>query len=145
MTPIEKLLKHIQSGALIRALTIPDGDVFSTLDARDEHSFSLKWMDAFRAIEAAKTTAGPRSEDATTVNAIREAAYLQSYTRWKSPELASYISDDFDLIADAITVDSADQWIAGLLREYLSGRVPVAGLGSAEGSIARQLDQLSAD
>lgn len=126
MTSLESLLSEVEGG-LIDRLVLDTGEtldgILSNLDA-DE--FAERWMAIFRDVEARKSAVAraPAAVDLTV--RIREATYLKAFARWRSSDLAAYISDDFGLIADAIAGGVDDPRIAGILRSYRCGRIPCA-------------------
>ncbi|QDU96619.1 hypothetical protein [Lignipirellula cremea] len=123
------LLQWVEERTWISRIEIDD--LAALLEARDEDSFSSRWMQAEDSI--ASETA--RAEYEELVTKLRESVYLQAFDRWKSPDLSACLSDDFGLIANAIVVDSANPWISGLLQCYLKGRVPVGDLEEQAGKL----------
>lgn len=119
----DALLSMLENESIIEALSIPaEMSIEHALDARDADEFSQQWMAAFSLIEACKRGAHPIQADLSAE--IRKAAYLHAYSRWKSPDLAACISDDFGLIATAAAVGIDEPWIAELLRTCRKGKVP---------------------
>jgi hypothetical protein len=58
------------------------------------------------------------------VESIREIAFKITYDSTESSDLASYISDDFGLIAEALFLNYNDDWLNALLKEYTKSKVP---------------------
>lgn len=103
-------------------LVIPAGTVDVVLDIRDSDEFSEQWMAAFDAVQSSKAEMTRSQTDLST--RIREAAYLLAYSRWHSPDLAAYVSDDFGLIADAAACGVNNAFVGELLSAYKRGVVP---------------------
>jgi hypothetical protein len=127
MKSLDSLISAI-NGGLIERLVIPyEQDFEAVLDERDSEEFADKWMAAFRSVEAHKEASPKTPAFSDLITKIREAAYLHAFTRWKSPDLAAYISDDFGLIADALATETNDPWIMRLLQSYQDGAIPTTG------------------
>jgi hypothetical protein len=117
------LLSLICDEGIITSITIPVGSsIEQIINTRDSDDFSQRWMAAYKAVESRK---GQASKNLSELSAqIREAAYLRAYARWKSPDLAAYVSDDFGLIADALALGKEDPWINAMCDSYKNGTIP---------------------
>ena len=93
-------------------------------------------MKIFNQIEVAK---GRKSDATSIVARLRELVYLQAYERWKSPDLAGYISDDFGLIGDALIIGYSHRWLNGLLDAYLDARFPSGQITERAGELVEDL------
>lgn len=113
---LARLLVWLQTGAF-ELVELDDLD--EALDTRDEESFTAAWMGAFDLVQSG----GGENE---AIAAIREAAFRQAFARWKSGDLAGYVSDDWGLIAQAIVGGVRSTFVAGLLAAYFAGRFPAA-------------------
>lgn len=123
MASLYSLLSALDEGQIIERISIPpEQGIESILKDRDSDEFSARWMESFRCIESRKTLLDSNLNEFSTK--IRELAYLKAFDRWKSPDLAAYISDDFGLIGDAITVGIKEPWTERLLNCYLDGVIP---------------------
>jgi hypothetical protein len=123
MDSIEELLTLLNAGQVIERISIStDQEIELILDSREREDFSSQWMESFDNVESQKSSMENRL--AESVAQIRKVAYLKSYARWKSPDLAAYISDDFGLIADAIAMRIKDPWLELLLNSYWNGAIP---------------------
>ena len=129
---LNKLLKWVENPDWISNLNIKN--VSAILDERDDESFSMRWMEAFRSIEEKKITLHAQNEN--LVLKIREIVYLQIFNCWKSPDLAAYVSNDFGLIGDALLLDSSDSWINGLFQAYVLHNIPVGNFEKIEGKLS---------
>jgi hypothetical protein len=126
MSPLCSMLERLKNGQIVEQLHVPERPdaIECLLDQRDTDEFSSKWMQAFRDVELKKSAAPLTPREAELVTKMRENAYLLAFKRWKSPDLASYISDDFGLIGDAAATRVENPWIDYLLECYLKGTVP---------------------
>jgi hypothetical protein len=119
----DRLLALINEDQLIERLNVgSESSIDQILDARDAPEFVVLWMKAYASIESRKREIDDVQSDLSTQ--IRKVAYLRAYARWKSPDLAAYISDDFGLFADAAALCVDEPWIEEMLRKYKSGEVP---------------------
>ena len=123
---ISDLFRLVSDGSLVSGIAVNDSDIVASLDARDRLSFSERWIDAFNHVEATKVTAPLDVASQDIVSKARELAYLQAFKRWRSADLAAYISDDVGLIADAIITNCMDSWLDGMLQQYVNGHFPGA-------------------
>lgn len=119
----DRLLSMIGDENIVEAISIPsEYSIAQILDERDSGKFSQQWMAIFNLLEFHKDRMSKEQSDLSTQ--IREAAYLRAYSRWKSPDLAAYISDDFGLIADAAALGIDDPWINAIMQSYRNGVIP---------------------
>lgn len=119
----DRLLSMIADENIIEAISIPmDSSVDQILDDRDSEEFSQRWMAVFNVVESHKD--GMNESQSVLSTRIRKAAYLRAYARWKLPELAAFVSDDFGLIADAAATGVDDPWVNAMLQSYRKGVIP---------------------
>jgi len=133
---VGNLLEKIEQRSIVPNLSLTEEEIEAALNQRDNPQFAETWMKAFHQIETmkrAKQDADPR------IGRLREVAYLQAYERWRSADLAAYISDDFGLIGDALATDYNDSWMNGLLYAYLSLRFPQGNLAERAGRLGDDL------
>jgi hypothetical protein len=136
MDKLRKLLQKMEHASIVPNLSLKQEEIEAALDQRDDPHFAETWMNAFRQIEAKK---GSKQDAEPRIGQLREMAYLQSYERWQSPDLAAYISDDFGLIGDALATNYHNAWVNGLLHAYLSLRFPHGNVEDREGELGDEL------
>ena len=124
MDSLDALLRQIECDEVIGKLSISPAELDSFLDLRDLPAFSSYWMELFNQV-AAKKGASKTADTEPRVAQLRELCYRQAYSRWRSPDLAGYVSDDFGLIGDALALGIRPPAIERLLASYLSGVFPV--------------------
>ncbi len=90
------------------------------LDLRDEDKFDKKWVDVYHQIENQKD----KIKNKKLIDDIRKEAFLKAYSLFKSSDLASYVSDDFELISKALEIGYHNKWLNGLFQCYLSNIFP---------------------
>jgi hypothetical protein len=122
MIKLEKLRDLLLSGSLLSKHTFDIDDIELLLDNRDISVFDNEWIRNYNEIKAMKTSIPP--EVNKLVESIREIAFKITYDSTESSDLASYISDDFGLIAEALFLNYNDDWLNALLKEYTKSKVP---------------------
>ncbi|WP_291581516.1 hypothetical protein [Clostridium sp. UBA6640] len=135
MNKLEKLKDLLLTGALLSENTFTIDDVDFILDSRDKDIFDSEWMRNYNLIRKNEKLDTP--EVKKIVEFIREISYKVAYKASQSSELASYISDDFGLIAEALIIDYNDDWVNALANEYMEGRVPYNDLKPLKGELAK--------
>ncbi len=113
----------LNDGRMIERIEFdPESSVEDILDARDSEDFASQWMRVYASIDSQKRMISQIQSEYSTK--IRELAYLRAYARWKSPDLAAYISDDFGLIADTAALGVYEPWVEAMLEKYKEGKIP---------------------
>ncbi|WP_461612174.1 hypothetical protein [Clostridium sp. Marseille-QA1073] len=135
MNKLEKLKGLLLAGALLSENTFTIDDVDFILDSRDTDAFDSEWRRNFNLIR--KNEKLNTSEVKKIVEFIREISYKVAYKATQSSDLASYISDDFGLIAEALIIDYNDDWVNALANEYVEDRVPCNGLKPLKGDLSK--------
>lgn len=116
MTP--NLLERVVTGKLFSATMFP-GAVNDLLNQRELPEFADPWMQLYRRLEEAV----PKPERIEITN-LRREVYLRVYAITGSPDLAGDVSDDWGLIATALSIDYTDGRLSALGLEYAQGRFP---------------------
>jgi hypothetical protein len=131
MNKLEKLKDLLLTGALLSENTFNIDDVDFILDSRDTDAFDSAWMRNYNLIR--KNEKLNTTEVKKIVEFIREISYKAT----QSSDLASYISDDFGLIAEASIIDYNDDWVNALANEYVEERVPCNGLKPLKSDLSK--------
>jgi hypothetical protein len=131
-----RLLRLLERGDLVNDETFREVDDCA-LDDRDVPDFEVEWL---RVHETVKGRLPEMSADTRAmIDATRERAYMNAYSATNDPDLCGYVSDDSDLIAEAIVADFDDPWLNALLLEYVSGRFPHGRLSQVNVPLAEML------
>ncbi len=139
MDPLEKLTVMIEKGRLLSPEMFGGLDIDAALDQRDSPEFDEHWMNIYNKVEE-ESSAEPLGErELSRVERAAEVAYKTSFQNSESPELAGYISDDFDLIAKALLLSFNDSWLNSLLASYCDGRFPKGKLEPVPGQLSAVL------
>jgi hypothetical protein len=110
------------------------------LDSRDQPEFEVPWLAAFNALELAAPFASLPAVSRAAVDRVREATYMQAFHTTGSPELAAYVSDDFDLLSRAILIAHENAWLTALFSAYQRGVFPAGHFPLASGSLVSTVD-----
>jgi hypothetical protein len=128
-TSLEMILSRIADGSLL-----PDGYYSelardSALDARDpDRLFVSAWAAAHERVEEAWATSPLAARQHDLAERIRQAAFLAVSRTASQHEIASYVSDDLDLIARGVALGLSDPLLEWLWESYDRGQFPVPPL-----------------
>jgi hypothetical protein len=122
---LDAILDGIASGKLLPAPYFQSLDCSRVLDSRDQDEvFDSEWARLFAELQhrwsAAKIAEGPRK----LVEDIRRESFMAVSRATKQNEIASYVSDDFDLIIRGKLVGMDDNFLGQLWATYERGEVP---------------------
>lgn len=133
MNKLEKLKDLILTGDLLSENTFDINDIDLILESRDRDAFDSEWIRNYNIIRRNKNLDIP--EIKKIIEFIREVSYKATYEATHSSDLASYISDDFGLIAEALIIDYNDYWVNALANQYVEERVPYNSLKPLKGEL----------
>lgn len=97
------------------------------LDERDKAIFSNKWIEVYETLKNKCVK--------SDTNNIRRKVFSIVYDHSKNPELASYISDDFGLIHDALEINYNNSWVNALWTKYTEMEIPSGDISKIEGKL----------
>ncbi len=128
-TPTE-LLRRIMDGSLLPPDVIRELDHDSILDARDgDAKFEAEWIRCHKEIEAKWPTANVAQETAALSEDIRRESFLTVSRATTQHEIASYVSDDFDLIIRGSILGLDDDFLNRLWDAYDRSEIPTPTSG----------------
>lgn len=125
-----KWLKHESSQTNLLAnieASSPD-EQDAMLDLHDQKAFDAEWVRVDKGVKQHEAKQQLSEEDKNAIDELREATFKKTYQVTGNGELASYVSDDFDLIARALLVDYNDIWLDALWAQYQTGNFPHGAL-----------------
>jgi hypothetical protein len=100
-------------------------DCDAALNARDGDAlFVADWKRRFQEVEDRWATAGIAVEARVLAEEIRREAFLAASRATGQHEIASYVSDDFDLMVRARLVGVRDELLVRLWGVYERGQFP---------------------
>ncbi|MNN62929.1 hypothetical protein D3C81_1782660 [compost metagenome] len=113
--------KIIQEAGFFEAVISSVSDWDEALDERGNEKFDKAWVDCFNELNA--LTCGDMADE-KIVKDLREFSFKKVFPLVRNSEIASYISDDIGLVADAVSKANLNGWAAELFETYLSGEFP---------------------
>ena len=137
---VENLLTLIRKGKLLGPATFDGLNIDSCLDIRDQPPFDPQWMQVNEQIEAMAAADPIDEQTVAQISSVAEAAFKTTFKLSASSDLAGYISDDFELIAKALSLGFEHEWLNALLQSYCKGQFPKGELEPRPGRLADVLE-----
>ena len=122
------LLEKIKAGKIISREMFDQADMDELLDLRDAPAFDAAWMRVFNRL---KDLSCPGT-DREIIDEIGKASYLKAYEVSKSSEIASCVSDDFNLFARAYVASISDRWLNSVMLKYAGNTFPCGEIEQIE-------------
>lgn len=97
------------------------------MDARDQPRFEAEWLRVYEEVQSA---------DAPDVGTIPRDAFLRAFEANEHHDLAAQVSDDLELLAEALLAGVEDPWLNALWASYAAGKFPHRTLRPLRGSLA---------
>lgn len=120
MNEIEIIQKCLETGVLLSAKTFEHLDLDALLSERDSQEFEQRWLALFKLTE--KLSFG--EQETSTINRIRELAYKAVFSATANPDLAGYVSDDFEIVSKGLAAKLRDVFLNGLVKSYAESKIP---------------------
>ena len=143
LTTKENLLiikQGITEGRLLPAQILDVYDCDEVLDQRDNDSdFEKQWLRINAEIKKLLQDRNVEYEIQQLAEDIRRESFLAISRVTVQHEIASYISDDFGLIAEALMVEYDDPWLNGLWVAYKNHRLPTPPIKEIFGELANMI------
>ena len=122
---LNDLLDQIVNGTLLPAAAIAALDHDAILDARDgDASFESDWLRCHKEIERRWSEATVDPDTARLAEDIRRESFLAVSRATTQHEIASYVSDDFDLIVKAAILGFDDPFLSTMWDAYARNEIP---------------------
>ncbi|NHZ42630.1 hypothetical protein [Massilia aquatica] len=112
------ILGKINDGVFFERIFGQERDWDAALDARDSPAFDADWL------ESNEKLAVGYPVDETATMEVREAVFQTVFRLTANPDLAAYVSDDFDLITQANLHGADIAFIRRLWDSYVHGIFP---------------------
>ena len=135
---LDKLKLKIEKKQIIRENFFEDYDVDDLLDMRDSEEFDEEWMRVYEDLSKTKIS----EDEKKKINNIREKSFLNAYSLSESSDIASCISDDFEIICKAYITGYNDVWLNSLIISYARGEFPCGNLEMSKYSIKESISML---
>jgi len=113
---LTNIVHKIKDEINIQTLVSSIADIDSFLDSRDEDDFDTQWVKAFEKLSSIESSFS--QQERLIFNKFREDIYKQILEASNSSELASYLSEDFELFVLNYYSGESLHWIDGLLQAY---------------------------
>jgi hypothetical protein len=126
--PLESILNSITDRALLPPAYYRQLDCDRVLDARDKNKeFEGGWISLSEKIKALWPSADVSATDQQRAEDIRRESFLAVSRATEQHEIASYVSDDFDLIIRGKLLGLREPFLDQLWDAYQRGEFPVPG------------------
>jgi len=139
MKSIEEAFSSIESLILNDVLPYTEtgeaGNYDSLLEARDSDEFATPWADAYDVVSKLYKESDINQDIRDRVNIVREHIFKQVYNKTKVSDLASYISDDFELILMCLVTKTQNSWVNALWTSYQDKNIPHVSLTEVPGNL----------
>ena len=116
---------------------VPDAD--ASLDARDGDPFDGRWVSENEAVQDLTSSNTVDLATAAVIDDVSHNSFVAVSRLTDRHDLASYVSDDVRLLAEAISVGHESPWLSALLERYLRGTFPTGALPPSDKTIASLL------
>jgi hypothetical protein len=125
LPPLTDMLARITSGSLLPPETVAAMDHNAILDARDgDADFEAEWLRCYKTIEEQWNAAEIDAAATALKEDVRRESFLTVSRATTQHEIASYVSDDFDLIARASLLGMNDPFVNRMWEAYDRGEIP---------------------
>lgn len=122
---IERLLSLIRSGAVLSGDAVAAINHDAILDARDfDEEFESEWLRVSDEIDRRWNESNIDPATKQQLDEIRRESFLRVSNATSQHEIASYVSDDFDLIARSVVLGIEDPFVDWMWQTYLDQSVP---------------------
>ena len=119
------VLTRIKNGSLLPKIIISTLQHDEILDERDSNAgFEAQWMRCYNLIEEKWQPANIKQELITLKDDVRRESFLSVSLATNQHEIASYVSDDFDLIIRGILLGINDEFLNSLWEAYNQNEIP---------------------
>jgi hypothetical protein len=123
-TPTE-IFTRIKDGSLLHPAVVVRLDHDSILDERNgEANFEAQWMRCYNQIEDRWRSAEVKQDLAALIDDVRRESFLSVSRATAQHEIASYVSDDFDLIVRGAVLGINDDFLNRLWDAYNRNEIP---------------------
>ena len=135
---LNNLLIEVESNRVIRASLFENCDLEELLDMRDDEEFDSEWMRVYDALNEFEIGDFEKKK----IDNIREKSFLKSYNLSGLGDIASCVSDDFEIICKAYLTNYNDMWVNSLIMSYVNGKFPCGRLEKTEYDIKECMKKL---
>tara|TARA_R110002096_G_scaffold316010_7_gene510328 strand:- start:5815 stop:6216 length:402 start_codon:yes stop_codon:yes gene_type:complete len=124
-TSLQDLLAAINDGRVLTPDVFGAIDCDEILESREnEGDFDDRWNKCLSAVEKEWAEEEPTQDVELMIDEIREISFEIANHATEQHDLASHISDDFDLFARIIVLERSDAFAEALWEAYENGEIP---------------------
>lgn len=135
---LDEMKEKIKNNQIINMTFFKDCDVDELLDMRDDDEFDLEWMRIYNVLDEINI----KDSEKQIIDSIRENSFLRVYDLTKSSDVASCVSDDFEIICKACICNYNDKWLNSLIMSYAKKKFPCGKLEMTECSLIDAINYL---
>jgi len=125
-------LSRIADGTLLPAAYYGQLDCDAALDSRDGAEFDAEWVRQSKEVNGRWAAATVAADARALAEDIRRESFLAVSRATRQHEIASYVSDDFDLIVRGRLVGAEGRFLDQLWGVYERGEFPFPPLPAGE-------------
>lgn len=133
---LQKIERLVFSNRLPTAESLNQEGYDKLLDKRDADEFAVPWTDAYEVSKAPFKQLAVDQGVKARIDKLREYVYERVYSQTKVSDLASYTSDDIDLILRYLLTAVPSMWANSLWLCYEEGAIPSGTLNEIPGNLA---------
>ena len=135
---LDKLKEKIKNNEIIYMSFFADCNVDELLDLRDDDEFDSEWMRVYNVLNEINIGVSEKQ----TIDSIREKSFLRAYNLLESSDIASCVSDDFEIICKAYISGYDDEWLNSLIVSYAKNKFPCGKLEITEYNLTDSINYL---
>jgi len=130
---LQRLLDDISQDIILPPVLLQTLDLDHALDLRDhDEDFDRMWRDSFDIVDKQWALKSPDADTDKLIEDVTREAFMKVSLLTHQHEIASYVSDDFELISRAFVLGIESPFVAALLDAYTRGGFPVPPLPAAK-------------
>lgn len=132
---VQRIEQLIFADELPAAEALSKNDYDALLTDRDADEFAEPWTAAYDASKAPYQKIATEQELKGRIDKMREHVYKRVYKQTQVSDLASYVSDDIDLILRYLLAEMPNEWVNALWLSYKEGNIPSGTLRETPGEL----------
>lgn len=135
---LSRIKERIIDKSLFDKAYLESINIDNLLDLRDEGEFDNEWIRVFEMLQEISIS----ENYIIQIDEIREGVFKLIYEYADSSDLASYVSDDFELMCKAYVAEFNDSWLVKMVNAYVCRKIPAGKLSECQGNFKEQFQKL---
>ncbi|MBD5135545.1 MAG: hypothetical protein HDT39_06225 [Lachnospiraceae bacterium] len=135
---LNKFIEKIRNNDIINVSFFAYCDVDELLDMRDDEEFDSEWMRVYNILNEINI----EDSEKQIIDRIREKSFIRIYNLSESSDIASCVSDDFEIICKACISGYDDKWLNSLIMSYAKNEFPCGKLEITEYNLTDSINYL---